>query len=80
MKLQTDKGEYKMAKSKVHVSEVTLALGEMGYHKTKAFIHRLQVEEDNDLEFSVDTIKKVSFSMLDIDYEKTLLKKLGVAK
>jgi hypothetical protein len=80
IKLQTDKGGYEMAKSKEHVSEVIQALREMGYHKTEAFIHRLQVEEDNDLEFSVGTIKEVSFSMLDIDYEKTLLRKLGIAK
>lgn len=68
-----------MEKSKVHVDKVRMALKEMGYHKTEVLINRLQVEEDADSEFSVDTIKEVAFSMLDFNHEEVLLSKLGIA-
>ena len=68
-----------MAKSKIHVDEVRKALKEMGYDKPEDLISRLQVEEDDDSEFSVDTIKEIAFTRLDFNYEEVLLSKLGIA-
>lgn len=68
-----------MAKSKIHVDKVRTALEEMGYHKPEDLISRLQVEEDDESEFSVDTIKEVAFTRLDFNYEEVLLSKLGIA-
>ena len=68
-----------MGKSKIHVDEVRAALKEMDYHKTEVFIHRLQLEEDDDSEFSVRIIKYIAFVMLRFDYEEVFLSKLGIA-
>ena len=68
-----------MGKSKIHVDEVRKALEEMGYDKPEDLISRLQVEEDDDSEFSVDTIKEIAFTRLDFNYEEVLLSKLGIA-
>ena len=51
----------------------------MGYHNPEDLISRLQVEEDDDSEFSVDTIKEIAFTRLDFNYEEVLLSKLGIA-
>ena len=56
-----------------------MALKEMGYREPEVLINRLQVEEDDNSEFSVDTIKEVAFVMLDFNYEEVLLSKLGIA-
>ena len=68
-----------MEKSKVHVDKVRMALKEMGYDKPEVFIHRLQLEENDDSEFSVATIKYIAFVRLDFNYEEVLLSKLGIA-
>lgn len=68
-----------MEKPKVHVDKVRMALKEMGYREPEVLINRLQVEEDDNSEFSVDTIKEVAFVMLDFNYEEVLLSKLGIA-
>ena len=68
-----------MGKSKIHVDEVRKALEEMGYREPEVLINHLQVEEDDDSEFSVDTIKEIAFVRLDFNYEEVLLSKLGIA-
>lgn len=68
-----------MEKSKVHVDKVRMALKEMGYHEPEVLISRMQVEEGDDSEFSVATIKEVAFTRLDFNYEEVLLSKLGIA-
>lgn len=69
-----------MSTKTVAVEEVRDALQKMGYHKTELFINRLIVNEDNETEFSVDTVKDVAFQMLDFNYEENLLNNLGISK
>lgn len=68
-----------MEKPKVHVDKVRMALEEMGYQEPEVLINRMQVEEGDDSEFSVATIKEVAFTRLDFNYEEVLLSKLGIA-
>lgn len=68
-----------MEKPKVHVDKVRMALEEMGYREPEVLINHLQVEEDDDSEFSVATIKEIAFTRLDFNYEEVLLSKLGIA-
>lgn len=69
-----------MEKSKIHVDRVRMALEEMDYHKPEILINRFQLEEGDDSEFSVETIKKIAFSRLNIYREEALLSKLGITQ
>ena len=69
-----------MEKSKIHVDRVRMALKEMDYYKPEILINRFQLEEGDDSEFSVETIKKVAFARLNFYREEALLSKLGITQ
>lgn len=66
-----------MSSKTIVANQLAKALDEMGYHKTKDFIHRCQVEANGKRIFTKDIVESVSFQMLDRDLEKELLRKIN---